>query len=241
MTITLEGYTPEPRYPPDGALWLSARIERAPAIDGPWTVAEPEFALYPPVTDMADPPTYGFTSDAPDLADGEWVRVVWVDADNNEQPTAAVQNVAAPYRPSVRQVASILRVRPKTVGGDTLDTFTADTIPSASQVEEYIDNAAGEVLAETGPVIPPSVMEFARGTIAIRAAQFVELGYPDVLGSARTAFPELETMFKDRMPKLVAAVIEAAEDDATEPGEGQERAYWGFPAVSEGYITGWLA
>lgn len=234
--ITLEDFSPEPRYPPDTAVWVRARIERGPTAGGPWTVAEPEFVLYPPVTDPADPPTYGFTSDAADLADGEWVRVVWVDADNFEQPTVAVQNTAAPYRPSVRQIASILRVRPKTVGGDTLDTFTADTTPTASQVEEYIDNAASEVLAETGATIPPAVTAFAMWTIAIRAGQFVELGYPEVLGTARTAFAELETMFTDRMPKLLAAVNEAGGDTADPGGAGL--AYWGFPVEAEGFITG---
>lgn len=138
-------------------------------------------------------------------------------------------------RPTVQRVAAWLRVRPKTLGGVTLTTFTEETNPTTAQVDQLIDEALGEVMAQTGTTIPAELADFVAGTIAVRAAQFVELGYPEVLGTARTSFDELETIYKDRLPWLLEAIQEAETGDI-EAGGGGADAAWGFPAATWGFI-----
>jgi hypothetical protein len=232
--VTLNEYRPLPRA--DHVAWISARIQEAPTSDGPWTLID-TVALAPVDTDPEHPLLRSFTSDAATLDEG-WYRVIFADATGaTSPPTSPVPNVPRQManRPTVRRVAAILRVRPKTAGGTTLDTFTEDTNPTAEQVEQYIDEALGEVMAQTGTTIPEELADFVAGTVAVRAAQFVELGYPEVLGTARTSFTELETIYKDRLPWLLEAIQEAQEGDV-EAGGGGADAAWGFPAATWGFI-----
>jgi hypothetical protein len=88
--------------------------------------------------------------------------------------------MAQPWTPGVQDVADLVPNRTVVQGGATPDlegTFTANTVPTATQVGRLIMQAEAWVLARTGTV-HGSLHDAARAVTAMRAAGLVQTAYP---------------------------------------------------------------
>lgn len=110
------------------------------------------------------------------------------------------------------------------VPGRTLDydaethvlTFTSTTRPTGLQVDQLIADAVAWVLAATGTVAA-SLYDMASATAAVRAAAFVELGYPDKaedVSHGQILLAEAQRM----LDQLVRANQAATGANPTDPG-----------------------
>jgi hypothetical protein len=113
-----------------------------------------------------------------------------------------------PGRPTVDQVAVLIRARTKDSSGNEVGTFDDETRPTAEQTEELIDAA----MAVVGLYLPPLdklgaglVTAYAQ-VVALDAACRVEKSYfPEQVRTDRSPYPELRTEFKDALQALVDA------------------------------------
>lgn len=171
-SASLTGYQPSARYG-TSTPWTQARIEESASRSGPFTTVETQtLATY---TDPAAPPLFDFTSELVTQYPG-WVRVVFLDADGTQEPTEPVF-VGSAVRPSVLEVANLMPDRTTIAGGDEAGTFTADTDPTATQVDGLIDL----VLDTVEPLVPADAssetLRSARTLVALEAAILVETGH----------------------------------------------------------------
>jgi hypothetical protein len=132
----------------------------------------------------------------PDLAEEELlVRAL---------PTAPPDSIV----PEVSEVGSVLRARTSYMGQE-LGTFTANTRPTAEEVEEYIAQAAAEVGLRLPATVPDTLTAFARRLVAIRAAMMIEVSYaPDRTEADSTAYDRLREMFETGMSALTDALAD---------------------------------
>lgn len=80
--------------------------------------------------------------------------------------------------PSVDDVAVMLRARLVDSSSEPMETFTANTTPTAVQVEGYITQAVAEVQTRVGATFfKPEYLKTAANLAAMRAAMEVELSY----------------------------------------------------------------
>jgi hypothetical protein len=140
-----------------------------------------------PELDPGRPSEHSFTTEKATLPQG-WYRISFVDESGDESvATPVVFNRTDPRRPSVDDVALLLRTRTvgagpggSLIGGDTgpveLTTFTAETRPTATEVEAMIDVASDEVLAQL-PAEIASSFHAIRRSIALRAAVLIEASF----------------------------------------------------------------
>lgn len=90
--ISLNDYRPAERH--DGVPWNRARIEGAATKTGPWSTIETK-TLSPVDSDPTDPAVRSFTTT---LAGAQtWLRIVWLDASNNEDLTQPVPRVPTAF------------------------------------------------------------------------------------------------------------------------------------------------
>ena len=102
----------------------------------------------------------------------------------------------APWRPTVDDVAALLRARTKDASGNEVGTFNADTRPTEMEVERLITNGCAKISALVGWTIPDDAVDEARHLASIVAACEVELSYwPEQVRSDRSAFAQLWEMF----------------------------------------------
>lgn len=124
--------------------------------------------------------------DNPDLADytarltvptdlGSY-RVVWVDPDGVEVDEPLIIDG---WRPSIADVAALLRARTRDSDGNELGTFTDDgeTRPTAADVQTLIDHAVADVEGNIVGVLPARMYVTARMLAALGAALLVEGSY----------------------------------------------------------------
>jgi hypothetical protein len=98
----------------------------------------------------------------------------------------------APWRPTVDDVAALLRARTKDASGNEVGTFNDQTRPTDAEVELLITNGCAKVSALVGWEIPDDAQDEARHLAAIVAACEVELSYwPEQVRSDRSAFAQL--------------------------------------------------
>lgn len=174
--VTLAGYRPPPRYPPDNALWTTARIDEAPDRAGPWTTIEPAFALAPAVTDPANPPVYSFTTNNSTRTAG-WYRVVFSDA-------ALVLAISAPVQ-NVPGYTTVDDLRLALSPGGTADVGTAAAL-SDGELADAVAEAQQEVdarLSDRGApfasdAVPGLIAQITRDLAAFKATLVHRKGNP---------------------------------------------------------------
>jgi hypothetical protein len=102
---SLSGYTPKRRF--DQRPWTAARIEAAAAGDGPWTEVE-TFQFDTPDPDPSNPQVRSFTTELLDATAASWLRVVFLDADGDQDATDPLALSAAGSLTTVDTVATRL-------------------------------------------------------------------------------------------------------------------------------------
>ncbi|HTE60165.1 MAG TPA: hypothetical protein VK631_07415 [Solirubrobacteraceae bacterium] len=194
FSVSLADNTPSPRYgTPDPGVWTQARWEEAAARSGPWTAVETQ-TLTPAYTDPALPPSYDLTSEQITAYPG-WIRLVWLDAGGVQEPTEPVF-VGSAIRPSVQEVANLMPDRttlPHAVNGQNEEagTFTADTRPSAAQVDALIDLNLDAIDSKVPADASGEVQRSARSIVALHTAILAEATYFSHQGEVNTARIEL--------------------------------------------------
>jgi hypothetical protein len=106
-------------------------------------------------------------------------------------------------RPTVADVARKLRVRSRDELGNALATFTADTTPTAGEVDAYIDDAAGFVSARVGALVRDELAALAASVVALRAAILVAVGDPELNG--QTDLKDLRAVYTEELGALLEA------------------------------------
>lgn len=118
---------------------------------------------------------------------------------------------APPARPTVEQVANLLRARTKDSSGNEVGTFDDDTRPTADQVEEHIDAAVALVGARL-PAIENLSVELQAAVselVAYRAALRVEKSYfPEQVRSDRSAYDQLRQEYLDDLQAVLDTIDE---------------------------------
>lgn len=127
-------------------------------------------------------------------------------------------------RPSVDDVAVLLRARTKDSEGREVGTFNDETRPTAEQVERHIDNAVS-LLATRMPLDLPVVYEgTVKALTAYRAALQIEKSFfPEQVRSDRSAYDQLREEYNDDLTALMDALAGAGGDDGS--GSAGHRAH----------------
>lgn len=238
--ITLADYTPPARA--DHISYTSVRIEEAAAEAGPFTVidtlaqvadADPEYPATRDLTTAKAALTKGF------------YRVTWVDSNGTPStPSDVVQNLgelAGGVRPSVAEVAALLRARTKVEGGNEVGTFNTRTRPTQDEVDNLIDEGLAEVLGKVNVPEAGSAREArVKRAVALYTAILVELSFfPEQVGSARSPASTYEKLYEKRIASLEA---ESATEEVGGGGEGVTEEprdpVWTFPQNTGG-LVGW--
>jgi hypothetical protein len=190
FVVTLEDITPPRR---SDAVWTQALLSEAPTPAGVWTLVETILLSTLPTgldTDPTNPKQRDLTTTHATAESGLYYSVVWKDAGgNNSQRSIAVFNnpfgSSVNWRPTVQEVATLIRARAVDRFGNEDGTFTADTTPSYEQADEIIDKAVQDlypVFKSTVPdaPVPPNASpeayrEAVSALAAARAALLIEL------------------------------------------------------------------
>lgn len=207
--VRFAGYRPPAR---DDNPWTQARLEEAAASAGPWTVLETR-TLTPADANPASPAPRSFTTELATLPAG-WYRITWVDATGDTASTAPVTN-GPTYMPSVDRVATIIRSYTTLKGGGEAGTFTADTDPTAAEVQDHIVGAASHVAVKVGLTIRPELNGAAANVIALRAAIFTVLSsFSEQVNEDTSPVDTLRELYTEEMDALVEAIRAGAASKA---------------------------
>lgn len=117
------------------------------------------------------------------------------------------------WRPSLPEVGALLRSRTRggvAEGGQTLGTFTAETTPTADEVESLISYATSSVASRIGlSPCTDALTARARGMAALYTAMLVELSYfPEQIGSDRSPYEKYKELYDEGMEALTEAIAE---------------------------------
>src|SRR5262245_39978146 len=112
-------------------------------------------------------------------------------------------------RPTVEQVAVLIRARTKDSNGIEVGTFDGDTRPTSRQVEQVID--ASEALVgmqlPTPENLPAALAPAVVQVVALEAACRIEKTYwPEQVQSERSAYAFLKVEYDEALAALKAAV-----------------------------------
>lgn len=125
-----------------------------------------------------------------------------------------------PLRPSVDDVAVLLRARTKDSEGREVGTFNDDTRPNGDQVEVHIDNAVVLLRSRLPYSLPDAYVGTVKALTAYRAALQIEKSYyPEQVRSDRSAYDQLREEYLDDLNALLEA-LSGAGDEAGIGAEG---------------------
>jgi hypothetical protein len=138
-------------------------------------------------------------------------------------------STVSPTRPTVGDVARLLRARTKTSSGDELGTFTSETRPTDIEVADIVQMVEAYVTARLGVPVPEQFVDAVRFMVTLKSAMDVELSYwPEQVRSDRSAYEQYAAQFTDGMTSLMTSIEEAT-------GGTKGRSQWEFgsmPVVS---------
>jgi hypothetical protein len=127
-----------------------------------------------------------------------------------------VQDVADLLRARTYAKGSVDPANPMAAvaGGELVGEFTADTRPTAAEVETFINQAAIEVRARIGQDIKDEgLLAFARNVVALRAAMAVEMSYrPEQADERSSAYDELKALYDESLASLQQALPDSSAD-----------------------------
>lgn len=220
--ISLNDYRPAARF--DEEPWTTVWVQQSDAVDGTWTTILTE--TLDPVDEDPERPAYrDFTAEY-DEEDGTWFRVVFIDADGDQEPTVGIDATAVSYRPAIEDVAALLRARTTDSSGNELGTFTSATRPTDDQVDRLIDQALGEVESRVG-TIPDTVVAKARSLASLYTAMLIEASYyPEQATGNESAYERFKELYEAGLAGLLSAI--------TDDSAGRIKGIYSIPMRSAG-------
>jgi len=113
------------------------------------------------------------------------------------------------WRPTVDDVAALIRARTKDSSGNEVGTFTDKTRPTDPEVEQLITNGCAKIAALVGWDFPADAYYEAKHLAAIIAACECELSYfPEQVRTDRSAFTQLWQLFTEDRDAFVSYVAQ---------------------------------
>lgn len=190
FVVTLEDITPPRRA---DAPWTQALMYEGPTAAGAWTLIQTiNFSSLPGGidTDPTQPQSRDLTTVNATAESGLYYSAIFKDAaGNSSQRSTAVYNNPfgsdVNWRPTVDEVAALIRARTVDENGKEVGTFNNKTTPSYEQADELVDKAVEDLYpifkstVPDAPVPPNASPEAYREAVsalaAARAALLVEL------------------------------------------------------------------
>jgi hypothetical protein len=127
-----------------------------------------------------------------------------------------VDPLTIPWRPTVDDVAALIRARTKDASANEVGTFTDKTRPTDAEVEQLITNGCAKVASVVGWDIPVDANAEGSHLAAIWAACEVELSYwPEQARSERSPYAQLLAMYEYDIAPFAEFVAQL-----TPPGAG---------------------
>lgn len=116
----------------------------------------------------------------------------------------------ATFKPTVEEVAALIRARTKIPGGGEAGTFNEVTRPTKPEAEAIIEQAVDHVAAAIGgEPCNDQLKQSATAAASMLAAVIIETSYwPEQAEARGSAAARLEKLFDSRMKSLSAAVAE---------------------------------
>jgi hypothetical protein len=130
-------------------------------------------------------------------------------------------------RPSVADVAVLLRARTKDAEGREVGTFDDTTRPNAEQVEIHIDNAVALLAVRLPRDLPDLYAPTVKALTAYRAALQIEKSYfPEQVRSDRSAYDQLREEYLDDLAALIDALASAGGEDGSGTAGSRAHSEW---------------
>lgn len=125
---------------------------------------------------------------------------------------------AVPGRPTVEEVALLIRARTKDSNGHEVGTFDDDTRPTGDEVELQIDAAFSLVCTRLPALhtLDTSLLPAVVSLVAYRAALRIEKSYfPEQVRTDRSAYDQLYAEYTDDLAALVDTIAEGGGAEIT--------------------------
>lgn len=148
------------------------------------------------------------------------------------------------WAPTVRNVGAQLRARTKDRGGTELGTFSAETRPTANQVQELIESEVADLLAiiPEGVTLPAGLVPRMARAARLGTAVQIELGYfPEQVATGRSPYAQLKELYDEALAAITSALV--SEGVITDTGTSgttappPPRPVAAFPATIPGWLT----
>lgn len=161
-------------------------------------------------------------------------------------PAPPIDPLTIPWRPTVDDVAALIRARTKDASMNELGTFTDKTRPTDAEVEQLITNGCAKVATLVGWTLPADAEHEAQHLAALWTACEIELGYwPEQVRSERSPFAQLLAMFEYDVGPFVDYVAQLTPAGGgtvgARSGTFYTPSYTAAYAYTYGYGTGPLA
>lgn len=255
FVVTLRDLTPPARG--DGIPWNQAIVYEATTSTGSWT----QLQVIGPFVDLDVDPSHPkariITTTLATAASGLFYSVIFKDAANNtSQRSRAVLNAdEVNWRPTVQEVAVLVRGRTIDRFDNEVGTFTNVTTPTATQVDELIDQAVEELYPTfkstviDAPVPPHASAEAYREAVsalaAARTALLIELThFGKEVAAGNSPYKFMYADYRNQllivatMLGIVVPGLTPTTPDGTTPGiEGSHIALWGNEDSPNNIIT----
>jgi hypothetical protein len=158
---------------------------------------------------------YAVTAHSEDASQNDVTISIVVDEPITPPPTNGglppIDPLTVPWRPTVDDVAALLRARTKDASGNEVGTFTANTRPTDAEVEQLITNGCAKVASLATWYVPDGATAEATHLAAIVAACEVETSYfPEQVRTDRSAYLQLWAMFQDDRQAYIDSVASLA-------------------------------
>jgi hypothetical protein len=155
----------------------------------------------------------------------------------------------ATFKPTVDEVAALIRARTKIPGGGEAGTFNDVTRPTKAEVEAIIGQAVDHVAAAIGgQPCNDQLTQSATAAASMLAAILIEASYwPEQAEARGSTAARLESLYDKRMKSLSAAVAEECGGQGTGGSEDGGNAGAvaaggfndGYPLIGRDYPPRW--
>jgi hypothetical protein len=111
------------------------------------------------------------------------------------------------YKPSIAEIGARMYARTLNKDGARTGTFTATTLPTATDVAALLEDALATVEAAVGADLDGDFLKSARTCVIYNCAMLIELSYfPESSESGDSAYKAYEQRYEDTLKHLREAI-----------------------------------
>jgi hypothetical protein len=113
------------------------------------------------------------------------------------------------YKPSIAEIGARMYARTLNKDGQRTGTFTATTLPTATDVDALLEDALATVEAAVGADLDGDFLKSARTCVIYNTAMLIELSYfPESTESGDSAYKAYEQRYEDTLKHLKEAITQ---------------------------------